>query len=1361
MRQTQSDGELIQACLAGNTGAFEGLVEKYQSLVCAITYSGTGRIDTSEELAQEALLQAWKNLGQLRELDKFPAWLCRIARQTVQSWHRKCRRDTIAQAASLNKARSQVSTIQEPAESIIQQEQEAVIQQALARVPEKYREVLVLYYREQKSTQEVGALMGLSKNSVRQRITRARALLKQQVAAMVETSLERSRPSTAFTAVVMTSVASLPFKQSASAAVVGKVGFSGVGTGLTSVVIGLGAKFFVTAAGIAVVTGALLVYSRSLREPAPEAANSSVIASTKAVSTLNKAAAQQNTAPNVMAPERLDTRPIPEAKALAAHPQTSAASVTPVSIANTVQDSKPQGVLCGLITDHHRGGPLAGVRVHLTGTGKYYTVSDANGFYSFATIEKNGVYRILLRSDTHLGLDHTSFAGQGSGRSLLGADGSEFSLTSDEQRVQNYALERGCRLKVQVEDEQSQPIQEAHVVVKSLDLSRRRGLPVSRSTEDDGTITLGAFVPSEIPYRVVVCHGDFALQFADVTLRDPNVITSATIQLEKGQSSSGFVEYADGVPAQGIGVLVRPDWCQTSFTNRLVTVDEEGFFTIQHVTSGRYTIVAHIPTVTRSGKAAPRTVSLNQIEVRLPSKERLTFMLPQQSPSSQVSIAGRIIWESAERPDRMFVSATNLATHESVIGEVAEDRNSFWFDGLDPGDYRLVFAGSGLDLKMLEKVAAPVSDLEVPLAYTFLSSYWLEGLVVDALTQEPIPQFTARVITREGLRAIGYHRNHKWFTCKDGQFKLQTREAGVYQVQVISNGYATSLSSLIDLEHPQSVTIPLSRGGQVKSCVVNGKGDLLSGATVIPLSTARGDSSSDAHKFLSDLGSVQTINGWFHFENLPPGKETFKVTHPDYLASTVSGIMVHEGELTTCEPICLQRGSSVIGQVYDAEANTVPNLVIQAKKAHKHTFGVSFRSPDNHLGTAITDADGWYRIDNLPPDQICYVMHKDPSRVLGVGQRACVPQTDRTIRLDLGGPSVVRGMLKKAGVPLPERRLLVGTPRDYKSHDLYCTGRTDGEGRFRLYGILRGTYGLYYEKDDQRDPWLLADIFHVDNNDIDLGVVPQRSTTIEVQLKFEREGDAQRKWDVELIQGLRYPGQKVGVIEKPQEAVEHYVIRDVIPGAYQVVAILKARRGSVVFRQDVVVTATETPMALSLPIPALSASVSGSFTRDSLQSPRLWSEDGSVYASLWMPDGRYVCEGLPAGRYVIGDVLHTHREEVVFTTFSLAAGEQKTLDLDTRGQSNHLGFLNLQVASANGHVLHDADIWVEQSGKQVTQAEPYRAGYTLVTTPGSYSLVAKSPDHQVYQESVEITPVGLETSRSPFREFRLIVLKPE
>ena len=81
-KRTQAEIELIEASLTGNTQAFEELVRKYQSLVCAITYSRTGCLDTSEELAQETMLLAWKNLGQLRELEKFSTWLCRIAHST-------------------------------------------------------------------------------------------------------------------------------------------------------------------------------------------------------------------------------------------------------------------------------------------------------------------------------------------------------------------------------------------------------------------------------------------------------------------------------------------------------------------------------------------------------------------------------------------------------------------------------------------------------------------------------------------------------------------------------------------------------------------------------------------------------------------------------------------------------------------------------------------------------------------------------------------------------------------------------------------------------------------------------------------------------------------------------------------------------------------------------------------------------------------------------------------------------------------------------------------------------------------------------------------------------------------------------
>jgi DNA-directed RNA polymerase specialized sigma24 family protein len=76
----KSETELLKASLRGSTQAFETVVGRYQSLVCTITYSSTGSVEKSEELAQETLLRAWQSLGQLHDLTKSRAWLCSIAR---------------------------------------------------------------------------------------------------------------------------------------------------------------------------------------------------------------------------------------------------------------------------------------------------------------------------------------------------------------------------------------------------------------------------------------------------------------------------------------------------------------------------------------------------------------------------------------------------------------------------------------------------------------------------------------------------------------------------------------------------------------------------------------------------------------------------------------------------------------------------------------------------------------------------------------------------------------------------------------------------------------------------------------------------------------------------------------------------------------------------------------------------------------------------------------------------------------------------------------------------------------------------------------------------------------------------------
>src|SRR4030042_1910804 len=92
MNNLTSENELLQASLAGNKEAFGAVVERYQSLVCAVTYSATGDVGTSEELAQETFLRAWRNLRQLEDPGKFRAWLCMIARNLASTLHRGNRR---------------------------------------------------------------------------------------------------------------------------------------------------------------------------------------------------------------------------------------------------------------------------------------------------------------------------------------------------------------------------------------------------------------------------------------------------------------------------------------------------------------------------------------------------------------------------------------------------------------------------------------------------------------------------------------------------------------------------------------------------------------------------------------------------------------------------------------------------------------------------------------------------------------------------------------------------------------------------------------------------------------------------------------------------------------------------------------------------------------------------------------------------------------------------------------------------------------------------------------------------------------------------------------------------------------------
>lgn len=214
-----TDDMLIAQCLEGSREAFGQIVARYQSLICSMAYSATGSLGQSEDLAQETFITAWKHLRLLREPSKLRAWLCGIARNRINYSLRREGRRPLTHAEPLEAIPEAAAIEPLPNEHAITREEEAILWRALETVPETYREPLVLFYRQGKSIEAVARDLELSEDAVKQRLSRGRRLLQEQVLAFVEGALARTSPGKAFTLGV---VAALPLMAvSASAGTVG------------------------------------------------------------------------------------------------------------------------------------------------------------------------------------------------------------------------------------------------------------------------------------------------------------------------------------------------------------------------------------------------------------------------------------------------------------------------------------------------------------------------------------------------------------------------------------------------------------------------------------------------------------------------------------------------------------------------------------------------------------------------------------------------------------------------------------------------------------------------------------------------------------------------------------------------------------------------------------------------------------------------------------------------------------------------------------------------------------------------------------------------------------------------------------
>ena len=195
----ENDVALIQRTLDGDEGAFTTLVKKYQKWVHTLVWRKIGDFHTAEELTQDIFLKVYKRLSTLKPPDRFPGWLYVITTRHCVTWLRKKQEPTTSLNAiptteleALCYARYEAARGEEA--SI--EHQRELVKRLLQKLPESERTVVTLYYMAEMTSEEVSAFLGVSPNTVRSRLRRARKRLEDQEHLLHEVSGVFQVPST-------------------------------------------------------------------------------------------------------------------------------------------------------------------------------------------------------------------------------------------------------------------------------------------------------------------------------------------------------------------------------------------------------------------------------------------------------------------------------------------------------------------------------------------------------------------------------------------------------------------------------------------------------------------------------------------------------------------------------------------------------------------------------------------------------------------------------------------------------------------------------------------------------------------------------------------------------------------------------------------------------------------------------------------------------------------------------------------------------------------------------------------------------------------------------------------------------------
>ncbi|HYM78579.1 MAG TPA: RNA polymerase sigma factor [Candidatus Dormibacteraeota bacterium] len=187
---TLSDEEVVERVLAGDAALYEVVMRRYNTRLYRVARAIVKNDGEAEDVMQDAYVRAFQHLGQFEGRAKFSTWLTRIAVHEALARARKARRfeDWDDMNENMQNEIGVAPLTSNPESETAAVEMSKILEQAIERLPEQYRAVVMMRDVEEMTTAETAECLSLTEENVKVRLHRAHGMLRKELYANAKIS---------------------------------------------------------------------------------------------------------------------------------------------------------------------------------------------------------------------------------------------------------------------------------------------------------------------------------------------------------------------------------------------------------------------------------------------------------------------------------------------------------------------------------------------------------------------------------------------------------------------------------------------------------------------------------------------------------------------------------------------------------------------------------------------------------------------------------------------------------------------------------------------------------------------------------------------------------------------------------------------------------------------------------------------------------------------------------------------------------------------------------------------------------------------------------------------------------------------